>query len=227
MDASLRRANGPRKRVVEPTAARKSRRWVTQRLMVRGVVAITVLVVHLAVLTEPFSQTPIGVPGTRVGRSTSIAVVLLAPSEPAPLQMRPVLRRVTVRIPPPAAWQDLPDSKEVSGTPAVHSEPTSPPFERLIVEAKPQDAQGLHDFCTGSYPPEYRSLNEQGMVVLLVRIEADGHVSDMKVEQSSGSTRLDRVTQACVISGLFEPHRAGLRAVGSWQRIHWTWTPPS
>jgi len=196
-----------------------------RRVMARSVIAAAVLVVHLVVITGPVSENPIGVPGTRVGRSTSIAVVLLALSEPAPLQVTPVLRRVTVRMPPPAAIPSWQDSEEVPGTPATQSEPTAPPFEQLIVEAKAQDAQGLHDFCAGSYPPEARSLNEQGTVVLLIRIESDGHVSDMRLEQSSGSSRLDQVTRACVIGGLFEPHRAGLRAVGSWQRIHWTWAP--
>jgi protein TonB len=188
--------------------------------------------VHLAVVIGPFSENRPGAPGARAGRSTSIEVVLLAEAQPTPpLQVVPVLRRISVRPPPAEAYgasQASTHPDGLTGRGAVTpTEPSSPPFEQLILEARPQDASGLNDFCTGSYPPSARSLNEQGTVVLLVRIESDGHVSDMKLEESSGSTRLDRVTQACVISGLFEPHRAGLRAVGSWQRIHWTWSPTS
>ena len=147
--------------------------------------------------------------------------------DPGPLDSYP---RVTVQLPPPAElpdWQYVGESEGHARTSATDTEPGSPPFEQLVVEAKPQDDSGLRDFCVNSFPPSARELKEQGTVVLLIRIEPDGHISDMKLEESSGSIRLDRVTQACVVSALFEPHRAGLRAVGSWQRIHWTWSPTS
>jgi TonB family protein len=198
--------------------------------MVRSIVMMAVLAVHLAIISGSLSGNLVGVSRMGVEPSTSIGVVILAGTEPKALRVVPVLRRVAIHLPPPEALpgsQDSTDLEGVSSASATHREPSAPPFEQLIVEAIPHDAQGLRDFCTSSYPPAARPLNEQGTVVLLVRIEADGHVSDMKVEQSSGSTRLDRVTQACVISAQFAPHRVHLRAVGSWQRIHWTWMPPS
>ena len=60
--------------------------------------------------------------------------------------------------------------------------------------------------------------------MMLVRIEPDGHVSDTTIEESSGSSRLDRVTQACVMAGAFEPTRSGWRTIPSWQRVHWNWS---
>jgi len=227
---SLHRGNGSPKYAAATKAQRRSPRWLAQHIMVRSVVMMAVLAVHLAVISGSFSGSLVGVPRMGVEPSTSVGVVILAGTEPKALEVVPVLRRVTVHLPPPEALsgsQSSTDPEGVSSASATHREPGSPPFEQLIVEAIPQDAKGLRDFCTSSYPPAARSLNEQGTVVLLVRIEADGHVSDMKVEQSSGSTRLDRVTQACVISAQFAPHRVNLRAVGSWQRIHWTWMPPS
>jgi protein TonB len=42
------------------------------------------------------------------------------------------------------------------------------------------------------YPPESRRRGEQGLVVLLVLVEADGQPSEIKLEQSSGHDRLDQ-----------------------------------
>jgi len=232
MKSSFHRAQASRKRVVAATSRdNPPREWLTRRITARSTVAVSVLAAHVLFIAGALPGNSVAVPGTSAGAPTSIEVILLAGVEPAPLQVVPVLRRISVRPPPVEAYVAPQASTDpdglAGGRPGTPAEPSSPPFEQLIIEARPQDAGGLHDFCTSSYPPGARSLNEQGTVVLLVRVEADGHVSDMKLEESSGSIRLDQVTQACVIGGLFEPHRAGLRAVGSWQRIHWTWSPTS
>jgi len=232
MKGSFHRAHPSRKRVVAATSRdNPPREWLTRRITARSTVAVSVLAAHVLFIVGALPGNSAAVPGTRAGAPTSIEVILLAGVEPEPLQLAPALRRISVRLPPVEAYVAPQASTDPDGLasrrPATPAEPSSPPFEQLIVEARPQDASGLHDFCASSYPPGARSLNEQGTVVLFIRIESDGHVSDMKLEESSGSARLDRVTQACVISALFEPHRAGLRAVPSWQRIHWTWTPSS
>jgi TonB family protein len=198
--------------------------------MARGATAAAVLLAHFAALAPAFFPEPGGRRGTGRATSTSMEVLLL-PSAPrsAPPAPVPTLIRIRSRLPPPptlvAATQGTLDQEYVSANPPS-PRPSSPPFERLIVEAKPEDAKALHEFCSGSFPPVSRMPNEQGTVVLLVRIESDGHVSDTTVEESSGSPRLDRVTQACVAAGSFEPARTGWRSVPSWQRIHWNWSNP-
>jgi TonB family protein len=206
-------------------------RWLLGPVAVRVAIATAVVVLHVLLLFGPVSSGPAGAWGLPEGIAPSIQVVLLPEIPAAPLEITPQLRRIRVRLAElPAPAQGFATSRALVSAgdePPKQDDPGSPPFEQLIVEARPQDTPALRDFCVSSYPPNARPANEAGTVVLLVRIEADGHVSDMKVEQSSGSIRLDRVTQACVIGALFEPYRAGLRAVPSWQRMHWTWAPSS
>ncbi len=197
--------------------------------MERGAIAAVILAAHFFVLVPSFSASG-GPPGRPSEPSTAIEVIIL-PSAPRASPRPPPPSPVAIRLSPaPRLIPSLEESSTVDGVAAKsaeRSESIGPPFEQLIAEAKPEDAQGLHDFCSSSFPPNSRLPGEHGTVVLMVRVESDGHVSDMKLEESSGSARLDQVTQACVVSAFFEPHRAGLRAVGSWQRLHWTWDPTS
>ena len=49
----------------------------------------------------------------------------------------------------------------------------------------------MHHSSDPLYPAESRRRGEQGLVVLLVLVEADGQPSEIKLEQSSGHDRLD------------------------------------
>ena len=203
---------------------------VDWRVLPRCLIAVAVLTAHLAAIGPSF----LGRFGGGILESpfsTAIEVVLLpSTTQPQPLAA-PTLRRIKLTplpLPEMLVGADSPPGPgNASGKSEPRDEPHSPPFERLIVEARPQDTNWLRYFCNGSYPPQSRSANEQeGTVVLLVRIEPDGHVSDTTVEESSGSPRLDRVTQACVMASPFEPARSGWSTVPSWQRIRWNWSKP-
>ena len=66
-------------------------------------------------------------------------------------------------------------------------------------------------------PPEYPALSrrrgEQGVVVLRVRCDAQGRVTEVAVQSSSGSPRLDHAALQAVAAWRFKPARAGGRAV--------------
>jgi TonB family protein len=195
----------------------------------RALIAMAVLTVHVLALGPSLLKSPGGDNAFQTSAPTVMEVILLPPSPVRPPSLgQPIFRRIKLSPPPElsASKRQLAGPGNSADTSIPRDEPHSPPFERLVVDAKPEDGAALHQFCSDSYPPEYRSRNEQGTVVLLVRIESDGHVSDTTVEESSGSPRLDRVTQACVMAGVFEPIRSGWRTVASWQRIHWTWPNP-
>jgi TonB family protein len=215
-----------RKTQPQAIAVRAARRVVVARCLI----AAAVLTMHIIAVAPSFIANS-GYDGILQGPlSTEMEVTLLPATTPPQALYEPRLRRITAMRPPPfpeslIAEKTLPGLGNSPTTSKPRDEPRgSPPFERLMVDAKLEDAGSLRKFCDDSYPPESRLPNEQGTVVLLIRIEPDGHVSDTTIEESSGSQRLDRVTQACVMAGSFEPRRSGWQAVPSWQRVHWNWS---
>jgi protein TonB len=98
--------------------------------------------------------------------------------------------------------------------------PAPPP----ITQARVAKGSNLGEACEPYYPSASRRLSEQGSVILLVYVAPNGRVSETKVETSSGIQRLDEAAEKCVkAQGRFEPQRVGNDAVGSWQRMKWTW----
>ena len=72
---------------------------------------------------------------------------------------------------------------------------------------------------TPKYPMASRLLGEEGSVLLLVYIRVDGGVGEIKVQNSSGSSRLDNSAIDAVRQSTFAPAktRSG-RSVGSWSK---------
>jgi TonB family protein len=169
----------------------------------------------------------VGRPGTQPGPARTMVLLMtinqrLTPKQPA------ALYEMKVQLIPPhfeaMAVSPIIVPIEVVGSLLSASQPASPPFERLISEAEAQNPQLVRDFCKRQYFGN-GALRPMGTVVLMIRVEADGHVSDTKVEESSGSSRLDEATRACLTeAGLFEPHHAAGKPTASWQRTHWTWS---
>ena len=117
--------------------------------------------------------------------------------------------------PPPAAIVQKVEPPKPAAKPAE-----APP----IIQAKVAKGSNLGEACGSYYPSASRRLSEEGSVVLLVFIAPNGKVTDSKVETSSGVQRLDEAAEKCVkAQGRFEPQKVGNEAVGSWQRMKWTW----
>lgn len=85
--------------------------------------------------------------------------------------------------------------------------------------------QSLADACSARYPAASRRLGEEGVVRLLVYVAADGHVSEAKVETSSGYPRLDAANVECVREAgrVFVPQQSGQAQTGSWQSMSYRW----
>lgn len=60
-----------------------------------------------------------------------------------------------------------------------------------------------------SYPPTAASLGEQGAVILVIHVSADGLVSGVDVAQSSGYAALDRAARDAVLTWHFLPSVKG------------------
>jgi protein TonB len=136
--------------------------------------------------------------------------------KPPPVQPPPSLDLPVVRGPPIPTAIALPKAE-----PPKAVEKAAPP---PITQARIAKGSNLGEACSSYYPSASRRLSEEGSVVLLIYIAPNGRVSETKVETSSGIQRLDEAAEKCVkAQGKFEPSHVGNEAVGSWQRMKWTW----
>jgi len=133
--------------------------------------------------------------------------------------------------PPPIQAPSI-DIPAVVGPPVVTAiavpkpveQPAAKPQPPAIVPARLAKGVNLGDACSGYYPSASRRLSEEGSVVILIYVAPNGRVTESKIETSSGIQRLDDATQKCVTAaGRFDPQRVGNEAVGSWQRMKYTW----
>jgi len=69
------------------------------------------------------------------------------------------------------------------------------------------------------YPRRAREQGKEGTVILDVRVDRQGHVQEVRLAATSGSSLLDRTALASVKQWLFEPARRGTEAVEKWVRI--------
>lgn len=178
-------------------------------------------------LVAALVATFVGHPGLLPGPSATM-VLLRTPDERLPPRPRPAPPPVHIQPVPPhfemTALTPIPAPVEAVGAALNASQAGSPPFERLIPEAQAQNPNSLREFCGRLAHLESEGPTDSRTVVLMIRVEPDGRVSDSKVEQSSGSAHLDEVAQTCVSeAGVYEPRHAGTAAIASWQRIHWIW----
>lgn len=204
---------------------RAPRRSRLQRLRESGAVWISVIVLHLG-LVGGLLTAFVGRAGIEPGPSRTM-VVLLTPDEHLPAKRVEPITNVKVQLIPPhfeaPALSPIPVAIESAGSILKAAPPASPPFERLISEAQAENPKFLQQFCAQQVR-EVTGSDPRGTVVMMIRVEADGHVSDSKIEESSGEPGPDGVVQACITGvGVFEAHHSGPGTVASWQRIHWTW----
>ncbi len=70
-----------------------------------------------------------------------------------------------------------------------------------------------------AYPPAARQQGLEGVVLLAVRVRADGRVGEIRVRESSGARLLDESAVTAVKRWTFVPARQGPRAVDSWVEV--------
>ncbi|WP_101924812.1 MULTISPECIES: energy transducer TonB [Luteimonas] len=120
----------------------------------------------------------------------------------APLPDAPTIGDGTAPSPEPT-----PDASEPQRT-----TPTAParPADRAAAPVSPGEP---------SYPPAAARNREEGTVVLLVQVDANGRPSDVSVETSSRSRDLDRAAVEAVRGWTFEPAIEGGKPVASSVRV--------
>lgn len=150
-----------------------------------------------------------------------------APKEPQP---QPVVSR------PPATAPKLQVSEETEVASASQTAAVAERTEPTIGEAPAQatgnplasnveqrinarfDAAHLRN-SPPPYPQASRRRGEEGLVILRVRVGANGRANEIEIAESSGHERLDRAARSAVANWRFEPARDGEHAIESWVRV--------
>ncbi|WP_269530762.1 energy transducer TonB [Chitinimonas sp. BJYL2] len=93
--------------------------------------------------------------------------------------------------------------------------PPTPPSPPAPIVPPRSDAAHLNN-PPPSYPGLSRKLGEEGRVMLLVFIQPDGKVSEVRLKQSSGFERLDQAAMDAVKRWRYVPARQGDTAIAFW-----------
>ncbi|WP_226496579.1 energy transducer TonB [Ferribacterium limneticum] len=157
----------------------------------------------------------------------SISVRLLPMIEEKPEPARPLLPppKPQVRKQPVAQPQPVlaVASPTATSSFAVAPQPPAPPPQPVVAPPAPApvavvaarfDADYLHN-PKPVYPALSRRMNEEGKVLLKVRVSAQGTALDVAISKSSGFPRLDAAAVDAVTRWRFVPARRGDEAVDS------------
>ena len=162
--------------------------------------------------TRPEIQEPVRALAVRLLETTPPAPPSIEPPTPLPQQAAP---KKVLKPPPvlaanrstdaPAAFAVAPQPEPVAAQVVLAPAP-------VPVTAARFDADYLQN-PKPVYPPMSRRLNEEGKVILRVKVSRDGHPLAVEIKQSSGYPRLDEAARNAVERWRFVPARQGDQAI--------------
>ncbi|MDQ5878831.1 MAG: periplasmic protein TonB [Pseudomonadota bacterium] len=181
---------------------------------VMGVVGIHLLLVVALVFAavQPEIQQPIRALAVRLLEPAAPTPPKVEPPKPLPPQAAP---RKTLTPPPilaAAKSADAPASFAVVPQPEPFAAPVVQAPALAPITAARFDADYLQN-PKPVYPPMSRRMNEEGKVVLRVRVSAQGQPLAVEIKQSSGYARLDEAAKTAVERWRFVPARQGSEAI--------------
>lgn len=133
---------------------------------------------------------------------------------------RPVVPRAVAATPPtlltaPSTANQAPAAFAVAPQQAAPSKEEAPPAPAPVaLTAARFDADYLNNPAP-VYPALSRKSQEEGKVLLLVQVTANGDAENVQIKQSSGYPRLDDAAMKAVRKWRFVPARRGTEAVAS------------
>jgi protein TonB len=143
----------------------------------------------------------------------------ILPEENEPPPPPPKIEQPPPFVPPPEIAIDIPaDVAPTTAIAATTQRPlvTPPPMAAPVVRTPPR-SDPKRPFTEPEYPPTARRLGQEGTVVLLIYVLADGKVGDVKVHKSSGFPKLDEAAvKEARRSWRFIPAKEGNSAVADW-----------
>jgi hypothetical protein len=127
----------------------------------------------------------------------------------------------------PGVGVDLGTSVNLKPLITVLAAPTLPPAEPepdgAILDAAPADTAQVLRICGAGTMPRPRATVQSRELEVVVRVEADGRVSDGRIIAGSGSDSRDAALVHCVMaSARLNPSVLDGHAVESWQRLRWS-----
>jgi len=176
---------------------------------------------------------PAAVPQPPAPAVPAIVAPAIVTTAPAPVQavapkpaVRPKPKPKPVETPKPKAQPAAEAPAVVAATVSPAAAPVAPAALQAPATADaeatltpPSFAADYLDNPRPAYPRLSRRLGEQGMVWLLVRVDADGRPESVEVERLSGHARLDAAALAAVRGWRFVPARRAGRAVAAEVRV--------
>lgn len=156
----------------------------------------------------------------------TLMVHVIQPEPPKPQEITPPAPKPVVRQPTPQAKpESLPQPQVMAANtpapsaageaPVVMEAPVLPAQAPPTVSAPRFDADYL-DNPAPVYPALSRRMEESGKTVLRVYVEPGGKPSQIQINSSSGSPRLDQAAQDAVWRWKFIPARRGDETIGAW-----------
>lgn len=142
------------------------------------------------------------------------------PARPLPPPPKPQVRKQPVQQPQPVLAVTSPTA---TSSFTVAPQPPVPPPQPVVAPPAPApvavvaarfDADYLHN-PKPVYPALSRRMNEEGKVLLKVRVSGQGAALDVAISKSSGFPRLDAAAVDAVTRWRFVPARRGDEAVDS------------
>ncbi len=184
-----------------------------------SVSAICVVGLHLLVLLalvyaaiRPEVDQPIRALAVRFLEPSASTPVRVEPPKPLPQQAAPK----KVPTPPPVMAVAAKPESSNSFSVAPQLEPVASPAIVAPAPAPVNAARFDADYLQNPkpvYPPMSRRMNEEGKVVLRVRVSSQGLPLAVEIKQSSGFARLDDAAKAAIERWRFVPARQGTEAV--------------
>jgi protein TonB len=193
-----------------------------------------VLLVHGVLLAWLFEQQIVAVRDAVLMRM-DVRVIEPPPLEkPKPLPPKPKVAAPPPVAPPPVMTAAPSTAPSIGGfavapqppvpreAPAAAATAPAPPSPAPVVVAAPApvvtaarfDADYLNN-PPPVYPAQSRRLREEGQVLLMVHVSADGAAMAVHVRQGSGFERLDEAALAAVRQWRFVPARRGHQAIAA------------
>lgn len=191
---------------------------------------LAALALTLADSNEPAPEPEVVTPPTIVGIMLPPPV---APPQPKPKPLpepKPQPKQKPKPLPKPLSkpLPKAPPSEKAVSAPPV--EPPPPPVRKAkaapakaaaaapAIQPPSAEAQGLNNKAP-LYPQLSRKKKEQGTVLLLILVKADGTVGEIKLKTSSGFTRLDQAAKQAVKRWQFQPALKEGQPIDFWYEL--------
>jgi protein TonB len=180
--------------------------------------AAVVAIVHVAVIVA-LVRLPGFVPPKLLEEVLSVRLVAPVPSRPPEslpsARLEAVVSLPQLVIPLPT---DIPSLEPVEeAAPVATASPVAVAAAPAVQPAQPPTLESVSYVKEPPvrYPPLSKRLREQGLVVLRVIIDVQGHAAECSVQQSSGFERLDTAACEAVRRAVFRPYVLQGRAIAA------------